>query len=107
METCIVCNSSKISKSVKTQFFNYNQIKLHTKMPVFTCSDCGYEFFDADGEVAREKATLEYIRLVKDTEIVLNKYPRAFILLNEENGYTCCTSNNIPIGDTCSLQEDA
>jgi YgiT-type zinc finger domain-containing protein len=65
-EVCFECGSGKIVEYPKTQHFQYgggeDRVTLEARMPVFTCLDCGYEFFDKRGEFARSLAIRDYLK---------------------------------------------
>lgn len=59
-EVCLECGSSRLKEDLKEQQFPYGPASARTiltaSIPVFTCQDCGYEFFDERGESARHDA---------------------------------------------------
>jgi len=72
-ELCIECGSAKLIERKREQSFAYgapsDQVILTASMPVFTCADCGYEFFDERGEVARHEAVCRHLGVQTPEEV--------------------------------------
>lgn len=71
--SCIECGSTKIVERTTEQAFAYgtagDQVSLIASMPVFTCADCGFEYFDERGEVARHAAVCRHLGVQTPEEI--------------------------------------
>jgi putative zinc finger/helix-turn-helix YgiT family protein len=72
-EVCLECGSSRLTEQIKEQQFPFGppaaQTTLTAAMPVFTCQDCGYEFFDERGESARHDAVCRHLGVQTPDEI--------------------------------------
>lgn len=72
-ELCIECGGANLVEQMKDQSFTYgladDQVILTASMPVFTCEDCGYEFFDERGEVARHAAVCRHLGVQTPEEV--------------------------------------
>lgn len=72
-EVCLECGSSKLKEEFKEQKFPYGPASARTiltaSIPVLTCQDCGYEFFDERGESARHDAVCKHIGVQTPNEI--------------------------------------
>lgn len=72
-EVCLECGSSRLKEDLKEQKFPYGpptaQTILTASIPVFTCQDCGYEFFDERGESARHEAVCRHLGVQTPDEI--------------------------------------
>lgn len=72
-EQCPNCDGHSLIEQVKEQSFAYgspgDQANLTASMPVFTCKDCGYEFFDERGEAARHAAVCRHLGVHTPEEI--------------------------------------
>jgi|GEM_PF-5065571 len=73
IELCPDCGSAKVVESMKEQSFPYgadgNQVTLKASVPVFSCDDCGYEYFGEKGEEARHEAVCRYLGVQTPEEI--------------------------------------
>jgi putative zinc finger/helix-turn-helix YgiT family protein len=72
-EVCLECGSSRLTETVEEQSFPYGpkgkQEMLVAQVPVFTCLDCGYQFFDERGEAARHEAVCRHEGVCSPEEI--------------------------------------
>ncbi len=72
-EVCLDCGSSRLAEQIKEQKFPFGppaaQTTLTAAIPVFTCQDCGYEFFDERGESARHEAVCRHLGVQTPDEI--------------------------------------
>jgi len=72
-EVCLECGSSRLREELKEQEFPYGPPAARTiltaSVPVFTCQDCGYEFFDERGESARHNAVCKHLGVQTPNEI--------------------------------------
>ena len=72
-EVCLECGSSRLDEEVKEQKLPFGppdaRTMLTASMPVFTCLDCGYEFFDERGELARHEAVCRHLGVQTPEEI--------------------------------------
>jgi putative zinc finger/helix-turn-helix YgiT family protein len=72
-EVCLECGSARLEEQIKEQQFPYGtgegRVSLSAKVPVFTCLDCGYEFFGERGESARHDAVCRYLCVQTPDEI--------------------------------------
>jgi putative zinc finger/helix-turn-helix YgiT family protein len=72
-ELCIECGGARLIERVREQSFTYgppgDQVILTTSMPVITCEDCGYEYFDERGEAARHDAVCRHLGVQTPEEI--------------------------------------
>ena len=70
---CIECGGSRIAERIMEQAFPYgshgDEVQLTASMPVFTCLDCGYEYFDERGEAARHAAVCRHSGVQTPEEI--------------------------------------
>lgn len=62
---CLECNGSNVKEITVEQQFQYGinkpPVVLVTTFPVFSCTDCGFEFFDERGAQARDVAVCLYL----------------------------------------------
>jgi putative zinc finger/helix-turn-helix YgiT family protein len=72
-ELCIECGGARLIEQKKEQSFAYgppgDQVTLTALVPVFTCEDCGYEFFDERGEAARHDAVCRHCGVQTPAEV--------------------------------------
>lgn len=72
-QLCIECGSSNLIERMREQRFPYgplgDQVILTAAMPVITCEDCGYEYFDERGESARHAAVCRHLGVQTPEEI--------------------------------------
>src|ERR1035438_8868457 len=72
-ELCVECGGANLIERIKDQTFAYglanDQVVLTASMPVFTCEDCGYEFFDERGEAARHAAVCRHLGVQTPEEV--------------------------------------
>jgi len=72
-EVCLECGSSRLKEELKEQRFPYGPASARTiltaSIPVFTCQDCGFEFFDDRGESARHAAVCKHLGVQAPNEI--------------------------------------
>jgi hypothetical protein len=65
VETCMDCGGARLVESMETQEFSYGEpqkaVMLSATMPVITCEDCGYQYFDGRGEVARLESICHHL----------------------------------------------
>ncbi len=70
---CIECGGSNLVERMREQSFPYgvpgDQVILTALMPVFTCEDCSYEYFDERGEAARHAAVCRHLGVHTPEEI--------------------------------------
>jgi putative zinc finger/helix-turn-helix YgiT family protein len=72
-ECCPECGNTKLVETIREQQFTYgtqeNAVMLTASMPVISCEDCHYEYFDERGEVARHVAVCRHLGLQTPEEI--------------------------------------
>jgi DNA-binding transcriptional regulator YiaG len=70
---CIECGGARLVERITEQSFAYgppdDHVFLTASMPVFTCEDCGYEYFDERGEEARHAAVCRHLGVQTPKEI--------------------------------------
>ena len=72
-QLCIECGGSNLIERTKEQSFPYgppgDQVILTAAMPVITCENCGYEYFDERGESARHIAVCRHLGVQTPEEV--------------------------------------
>ncbi len=72
-ELCVECGGARLIERMREQSFAYgppnDQVILAASMPVFTCEDCGYEYFDERGEAARHEAVCRHLGVQTPEEV--------------------------------------
>ena len=62
---CLDCESHNVKEALVEQRFQYgtgdSAVMLKATVPVLSCVDCGYEFFDERGEQARHAAVCRHL----------------------------------------------
>jgi YgiT-type zinc finger domain-containing protein len=71
LQTCINCEGTEIATSLEQQTFLYGKegVKIQAQVPVRTCLKCGFQFTDADAEVARDQAIRNYLDVPSAAEL--------------------------------------
>ena len=62
---CMECGGFNLVERIRNQEFTYGKpgqhVLLTASMPVFSCEDCGFEYFDERGEAARHDAICRHL----------------------------------------------
>lgn len=70
---CPACGHAHMNERVETQVFTYGRgdiaVQLSARVPVYTCSDCGFAFTDEAAEEARHEAVCRHLGVMTPTEI--------------------------------------
>ncbi len=76
-ELCMECGGARLIERVREQSFAYgprgDQAMLTASMPVVTCEDCGYEYFDERGEAARHAAVCKHLGVQTPEEVRMTR----------------------------------
>lgn len=71
---CSSCGGARVSETLEDQKFPYgvapSTVTLTAKVPVKSCSDCGYQVTDERAEQARHAAICEYLGRLAPAQIV-------------------------------------
>lgn len=74
IEVCPDCNATDFRVENKEQKFLYgtagNEAELSARVPVYVCSNCGFEFTGPEAEDARHEAVCRHLRVMTPKEIV-------------------------------------
>jgi putative zinc finger/helix-turn-helix YgiT family protein len=70
---CPNCGQSNVRTTLENQQFTYGEgaeaAELTARVPVRTCDDCGFQFLDEAGEVAKHEAVCRHLGLMTPAEI--------------------------------------
>lgn len=70
---CFECGGSRLVEHERNQEFSYgpsdDAVTLTARVPVVSCLDCGYEYFDERGEAARHAAICHHLGVQSPEEI--------------------------------------
>lgn len=71
---CPECDSNRFELDTQTQTFSYgpvgSQVQLEAAVPVWKCLNCGFEFTDESGEIARHDAVCRHLGVLSPRDIV-------------------------------------
>lgn len=71
---CPNCESTNVSTTVERETFTYGEgssaAQLMADVPVRTCTNCGFQFTDAEAEDARHDAVCRHLRVLTPKEIL-------------------------------------
>lgn len=71
---CPDCEAQAACRSVRAQEFTYGRgpeaIALTTEVPIWTCSECGYQFGEGEAEELRHEAVCRHLGVMTPAEIV-------------------------------------
>lgn len=74
VRTCPDCESQSAHRSMKAQEFEYGrvpeQVMLMANVPVWTCSECGYQFGDWEADDIRHEAVCRHLGVLPPSEII-------------------------------------
>jgi DNA-binding transcriptional regulator YiaG len=71
---CLDCESRNVKERLVEQLFQYGvgetSVLLKAIVPVVSCADCGYEFFDERGEQSRHAAVCRHLGVYTPEELI-------------------------------------
>ncbi len=72
--SCPICGQSNVRTTLENQQFMYGEdpeaVELTARVPVRTCDDCGFQFLNEAGEVAKHEAVCRHLGVMTPTEII-------------------------------------
>jgi putative zinc finger/helix-turn-helix YgiT family protein len=70
---CDQCGAHDVRMSLKDQRFSYGEgldaVELTSRVPVWTCEQCGFAYTDGDAEEARHEAVCHHLRVLPPSKI--------------------------------------